>query len=127
LPIADNVADFFAMLLVGMSVSLFFDFQRAVRKAVRKNGGKNHTLSVMLQDLLFSACSLLLVLLVVYRINDGIVRSYIVLGFIAGAALYFWVISRVVGRVIFSVFYAILFIFKKICTLPMIFKKKSVK
>ena len=127
LPIADNVLDFLVFLLVGIIVSAFFDLQRAMRKAVRKNGGKNYTLSVCLQDLLFSAGSFLFVLLVIYRVNDGIVRSYIVAGFAGGVVLYFWVISRVMGRVLFALFYSVLFVLRKIITLPRNLLKKFSK
>ncbi len=110
LPIVDNIIDFGIMLLAGILVSAFFDLFRAFRKAVFNNGGKNKGISVQLQDFIFALCTFLFVLLLIYRINDGIVRSYIVAGFSAGVVLYAFVIVKISGKIFYGIFYGIIYV-----------------
>ncbi len=110
LPIWDNVADFAVMLLAGIAVSAFFDIQRSARRAVRKNGGKNPVPWVMLQDLFFAVISFFFLVLVIYRINEGIIRSYIVIGFAAGVVFYAALITKLAGKVFYGIFYGFYYI-----------------
>jgi hypothetical protein len=114
LPIADNAADFAVMLAVGIAVAAFYDIFRNFRMAVRKNGGKNWCLEVQLQDLLFSITAFLFVLLTIYKINDGIIRSYIVIGFALGCIVYVFFLYKILGRLFYGLFYGVLFCIKYI-------------
>lgn len=107
LHITDNIADFGIMLLAGIAVSALFDLFRAMRKALSDNGGKNPNALVQLQDLLFAMSSFLFVLLLIYRINDGVIRSYIVIGLITGMLLYAAALGKVSNRLFYYVFYAL--------------------
>ena len=114
LPIADNVMDFGAMLAVGIIVSGLFDMLRGLRSAVRKSGGNTPAVIVQLQDLFFAVVAFLFVVLAIYKINDGIVRSYIVFGFFAGVLLYWLLLVRVTENVFRWIFYLPLLVFKQI-------------
>ena len=114
LPIADNVMDFGAMLAVGIIVSGLFDMLRGLRSAVRKSGGNTPTVIVQLQDLFFAVVAFLFVVLAIYKINDGIVRSYIVSGFFAGVLLYWLLLVRVTENVFRWIFYVPLVVIKYI-------------
>ena len=105
LPIMDNFIDLCIMMLAGIAVSAFFDLFRAMRKAVKDNGGENPNAVVQLQDLLFAMSSFLFVLLLIYRINDGILRSYILIGLFLGMFLYAIILGRISGRLFYYVFY----------------------
>lgn len=107
LPIAENLTDLCIMMLAGIAVSAFFDLFRAMRRAVRDNGGVNPNAAVQLQDLLFAMSSFLFILLLIYRISDGVIRSYILLGLLLGMLLYAVILGRVSGRLFYYVFFGI--------------------
>ena len=112
LPIVDNLWDFGVMAVAGILVAAFFDLFRGFRKAIKNNGGKNHNVAVQFQDFIFALIAFLFVVLLVYKINDGILRSYIVAGFAAGIILYVTVLGRFSGRLFYWIFYGIVFCIK---------------
>jgi hypothetical protein len=48
----------------------------------------------------------------VYKINDGILRSYIAAGFIVGIILYATILVRFSGKIFYWIFYGIVFCIK---------------
>ena len=135
LPIADNAMDFGVMLTVGIIVSGLFDMFRGLRSAVKRNGGKTPAIFVQLQDLFFAVIAFLFVVLAIYKINDGIVRSYIISGFSVGVLLYWCLIVRFAEKVFHWIFYVPIFIIRQIfktlkafcCGFGRFFKKIWVK
>lgn len=107
LPIVENLIDLCIMMLAGIAVSALFDLFRAMRKAVRDNGGENPNAVVQIQDLLFAMSSFLFVLLLIYRVNDGVIRSYILIGLFLGMLLYAVILGRISGRLFYYVFFGL--------------------
>ena len=112
LPIIDNLVDLCIMMLAGIAVSALFDLFRAMRKAMKDNGGENPNAVVQLQDLLFAMSSFLFVLLLLYRVNDGVIRSYILIGLLLGMLLYAVILGRVSGRLFYYVFFGLFSVFR---------------
>lgn len=112
--IIGSIIEFFSMLSGGFFIALFFDVFRSMRKAVRKNNGKNFIGIVYLQDLLFLLVSFVLLVLLIYRVNGGKLDWYISFGCVAGAVVYYYLAEPVAGKIIFAVFFIIIKIFKVI-------------
>jgi hypothetical protein len=112
LPIVENLGDFGIMAAAGILVAAFFDIFRCLRRAIKDNGGKNNGFTVQFEDFTFALIAFLFVVLLVYKINDGILRSYIVAGFIVGIILYATILVRFSGKIFYWIFYGIVFCIK---------------
>jgi spore cortex biosynthesis protein YabQ len=120
LSIVHDIMAFFVMTLVGITIALLFDFFRAMRKATHKTP----SVFVQIQDAIFILVSFIVILLMVYIVNDGELRGFIFLGTLAGVLLYKFVFGKFFGKVM----YYILFVIVSVITVPvkiliLIFKK----
>lgn len=109
-----SITEFFSMLSGGFFLALIFDVFRSMRKAVRKNNGRNLIAFVYLQDILFLLFSFVFLVLLVYRVNGGKVDWYISLGCVSGAVIYYYLAEPIAGKFIFAMFFVMIKIFKNI-------------
>ena len=100
-----SIIEFFSMVSCGFLLALGFDVFREMRKAVRKNHGKNFIVTVYIQDILFLLFAFAVLVLAIYRINGGRVDWYISVGCIAGAIVYYYLAEPIAGKIIFTMFF----------------------
>lgn len=102
---------FFQSLGLGVFLILCYDLLSALRRVL------SHSVAVSAaEDLVYWFGTGIVVFVCVYRENQGIIRSFLVLGIFLGAAIYHLTISPV-----------ILMIVTKILEVPVIFVKKIIK
>ena len=87
--LANEVTIFFKSALLGLGIGLLLDFFRILRKIIKHND-----ILVILQDCLFSMFVFLYIFWVIYIVNDGQIRLYILLGIILSNIIYFLTISK---------------------------------
>jgi len=121
--IVGSIIQFFSMLSGGFFIALLFDIFRSMRKAVRRNDGRNLTVTVYVQDILFLLLSFVLLVLLIYRVNGGSVDWYIAVGCIMGAFVYYYVAEPIAGKAIFALFFILIKFIKILLT----FVKKVTK
>lgn len=102
-----SIIEFFSMVSCGIFIAFGFDVFKEMRKAVRKNHGKNFTVTVYVQDLLFLLFAFVVLVLTIYRINGGRVDWYISVGCISGAIIYYYIVEPIAGKVVFAVFFTV--------------------
>ncbi|MBE5821192.1 MAG: hypothetical protein E7311_01210 [Clostridiales bacterium] len=102
--LANEVTIFFKSALLGIGVGLLLDFFRILRKTI-----KHKDILVIIQDSIFSMLTFLYIFFIIYIVNDGQIRLYILLGIILSNIIYFLSISKF----IINFFSSILSIFKK--------------
>lgn len=112
--IIGSIIEFLSMLSGGFFIALFFDVFRSMRKAVRRNNGKNFIGFVYLQDFLFLLVSFVILVLLIYRVNGGKLDWYISLGCVTGAVVYYYAAEPIAGKLIFAVFFALIKIVKTV-------------
>lgn len=75
----------------GVVFSFLYDVLRVSRRSVRHS-----RVLVIVQDILYWMIISIGILLLIYRINEGEIRGFIIVGIICGAVLYFLIFSRVI-------------------------------
>lgn len=102
---------FFQSLGLGVFLILCYDVLSALRKAV------SHSVAFSaVEDLIYWIGTGILVFVCVYRENQGILRSFLILGILLGAAFYHLTIGP-----------AVLIGITKILEIPVLFVKKAIK
>lgn len=96
--LTNEVIIFLKSIIFGMGIGLILDFFRILRKTIKHND-----LLVIIQDCLFSILAFLYIFIILYLINDGQIRLYILLGMILSNIIYFLVISRYILDVFSSI------------------------
>ena len=133
--IIKTLGEFIVMIITGAFLGFVFDIFRSMRRAVKQNKVKVNNGSVLVQDIIFLLVTFVVLVLVIYGINGGILRAYIFIGCCAGFITYFMIASPVFGRLCFGVFYIIVksivitfkLIRKLLCSVIKIFAKKHKK
>lgn len=103
-----SIIEFFSMLSGGFFIALYFDIFRSIRKAVKRNDGKNFTGLVYLQDFLFLIVSFVILVLLIYRVSGGNLDWYISLGCITGAVAYYYLAEPIAGKLFFAIFFLVI-------------------
>lgn len=98
---------FLIMMAAGGVIALLFDFFRAVRKATR-TAYKEISYAVHIEDVLFALLAFAIFILTVVVFNDGEIRGYMIIGLVCGILAYWALISPVINKVLFWIFYAVL-------------------
>lgn len=102
---------FFQSLGLGVFLILSYDLLCALRKVV------NHSAAVLAaEDLIYWSGTGIVIFVCVYRENQGIIRSFLVLGILLGAIVYRFTIGP-----------AVLTGITKILEIPVFFAKKAIK
>lgn len=99
---------FLFMGVVGNLIGLTYDVFRAFRISFKSSGKRFDFVSAQVTDVIFAVVSFCLFTVGVYVFAKGEVRSYSVLGTLAGIGAYVLVLAPVTGR-IFRIFFKILY------------------
>ncbi|MCI5602977.1 MAG: spore cortex biosynthesis protein YabQ [Lachnospiraceae bacterium] len=105
--IINEVDIFFRAIILGVVFALIYDFIRIIRRIVFKS-----FIIMGLEDILYWLIMAVMTCVFLYKVNGGVIRSYIITGIAAGMILY----ELSIGR--FAVKYltiALKFILRKIC------------
>lgn len=105
--IINEVDIFFRTIILGVVFALIYDFIRIIRRIVFKS-----FIIMGLEDILYWLIMAVMTCVFLYKVNGGVIRSYIITGIAAGMILY----ELSIGR--FAVKYltiALKFILRKIC------------
>lgn len=87
--ITGELNSFFMCLLLGMGIGVLFDVFRIIRKVI------NHSnLIVIIQDCIFCVLSGIYIFYIMYILNFGEFRLYMIMALIFSNVLYFLLISR---------------------------------
>lgn len=106
------------MGLSGMASAFIYDIFRASRRATQrvcttpKRFKRFLSISKPIQDVLSVIAAFLLFLLTAYVCNSGILRSYVILGFICGIVLYAGLFTKITGTLAYGIFCAVLYILR---------------
>jgi len=79
----------FIFTISGIIIGLFFDVFRVFRKSF-----KTSDIVTYLQDIIFWICTGLFILFVLFKFNNGQIRSYTIIGLITGVLIYMFTISK---------------------------------
>ena len=80
---------FVFFIIIGIIISIFFDFFRAIRKNFKSN---NFITSI--QDVFFIMISSLLIIISIIKLSNGYIRLYCFIGLALGCIIYFLTISN---------------------------------
>ena len=94
----------------GLIVGFLFDIFRAFHISFKGTGKKFDFFSVQITDIIFAVSSFCIFTLGLYLFNNGEIRSYCILGAIAGLVMYFLVLAPVLGRIMKFLFKCVFFI-----------------
>ncbi len=100
---------FIKTLIFGMGVGIIFDIFRIIRKTI-----PHYDFLVIVQDFLFCILSAAYVFLLVYFLNLGEVRLYILLGILLSNIIYFLCLSKYLINVFTWIFTPFKILFVKI-------------
>ena len=115
---------FFSFFLCGSILGMLFDFFRALRKAVKMNAPAVH-----ITDFTFWLGAILISTFFMFFINDGLLRTFVVVAFFLGIALYFLTLSRLFFWLFFKIIEIIchfIDLFFKILLTPLKFSYKII-
>lgn len=90
----DNMAilqlySFVIYMISGMIIGIFFDIFRILRKSF-----KTSDIITYIEDIIFWICSGIFLLFVLFKFNNGEIRSYIIIGLLLGILIYMLTISK---------------------------------
>ena len=80
---------FLSFFICGVCVSMLFDFFRALRKVIKMNNPTVH-----ITDCFFWIGALGISCFCVFFLNDGLLRTFVIISFLLGIVLYFFTLSR---------------------------------
>lgn len=118
---------FLISIFWGVLLVLAYDGLRLIRKLV-----KHSVLITSLEDVIFWVCAGIKVFSLIYQYNNGMMRSFIILGMSLGVCLYLIIISPILLTITYKILNFILEFIKKIvkyCLKPLkkIVKKVKIK
>lgn len=113
---------FFSFFVCGISCGLIFDAFRAVRRQIKCGSA-----ATAFYDMLFWLTVTVLCAICVFYLNDGLMRTFVIVSFLLGGILYFLALSNVALKFFLKIFAAIIKfikIFFKILLTPLKFSYK---
>lgn len=87
--INSEVTSFLMCILMGMGIGVLFDAFRIIRKIVVHNN-----IVVIVQDFIFCILSGIYLFYIMYVLNSGQFRFYMLLGIIFSNVIYFMIVSK---------------------------------
>ena len=87
--IVNQISTLVIFFITGICIGVFFDFFRIQRKVFKIND-----IITCIQDILFWIISGIILIFVIVRYTDGVLRLYMIFGLILGVFLYFLSISK---------------------------------
>lgn len=109
---------FILFFVIGLIISIIFDFFRAIRKNF-----KSSDFVTLIEDIVFLGITSFLIIFSIIKINGGEVRFYIFLAIFFGILLY----SLTISNLCVIIFNVIVRICKKIFQIPFLVSKKAIK
>lgn len=109
---------FILFFVIGLIISIIFDFFRAIRKNF-----KTSDFATLIEDIVFLGITSFLIIFSIIKINGGEVRFYIFLAIFFGILLY----SLTISNLCVIIFNVIVRICKKIFQIPFLVSKKAIK
>ena len=109
---------FILFFVIGLIISIIFDFFRAIRKNFKASD-----FATLIEDILFLGITSFLIIFSIIKINGGEVRFYIFLAIFFGILLY----SLTISNLCVIIFNVIVRICKKIFQIPFLVSKKAIK
>ena len=117
----ETVRVFLLMGAVGLIIGCLFDVFRAFHISFQGAGEKFDFVSVQITDVIFAISSFCIFTLGLYLFNRGEIRSYCILGAVAGITAYFFLLAPIINRIlkilfksVYSILNFIVKLFKKI-------------
>lgn len=105
----DELISFLMCILLGMGIGILFDIFRIVRKIIHHNN-----VVVIIQDCVFCICSGVYVFYLMYILNSGQFRFYMLMGIIISNIIYFLVASKHFINILVYIFTPLKYIIEKI-------------
>lgn len=109
---------FILFFVIGLIISIIFDFFRAIRKNFKASD-----FATLIEDIVFLGITSFLIIFSIIKINGGEVRFYIFLAIFFGILLY----SLTISNLCVIIFNVIVRICKKIFQIPFLVSKKAIK
>ena len=109
---------FILFFVIGLIISIIFDFFRAIRKNFKASD-----FATLIEDIVFLGITSFLIVFSIIKINGGEVRFYIFLAIFFGILLY----SLTISNLCVIIFNVIVRICKKIFQIPFLVSKKAIK
>lgn len=109
---------FILFFVIGLIISIIFDFFRAIRKNFKASD-----FVTLIEDIVFLGITSFLIIFSIIKINGGEVRFYIFLAIFFGILLY----SLTISNLCVIIFNVIVRICKKIFQIPFLVSKKAIK
>lgn len=109
---------FMLFFIVGIIIGIIFDFFRAIRKNF-----KSSDMATLIEDIIFLAITIVLIIFSIIKINGGEVRFYLFLGIFFGILIY----SLTISNLCVIIFKVIVRLCKNIFLFPFLLSKKVIK
>ena len=90
LSITEQLIDFLQFVLIGVIISIIFDFFRSYRM-----NKKVSNISVMIQDILFFVIATIIIIMGIVYILDSDLRLFVFLAIILGIFIYVTLLSKI--------------------------------
>ena len=81
---------FFIFIIVGVVISILFDFFRILRKSF-----KTPDIITYIEDIVFGVLAGIIIIFSIFKFNNGEIRSYLFIGILIGILIYLFTISKV--------------------------------
>ena len=94
----EQMYSFLAYILSGVLIGIFFDIFRILRKSFKTNN-----IVTYIQDILFWIVTGLFILYVIFKFDNGELRSYIFIGLLLGMVLYLLLFSKMFINIMVNV------------------------
>ena len=100
---------FLMYCLSGIIIGIFFDIFRILRKSF-----KTPDIITYIQDVIFWILTGLFLIFIIFKFNNGEIRSYIFIGLALGGLIYLLIFSRIFIKVNITIIKYLKLIFKKV-------------
>lgn len=81
---------FFIFIIVGVVISILFDFFRILRKSF-----KTPDIITYIEDIVFGVLAGIIIIFSIFKFNNGEIRSYLFIGILIGILIYLFTISKI--------------------------------
>ena len=81
---------FFIFIIVGVVISILFDFFRILRKSF-----KTPDIITYIEDIVFGVLAGIIIIFSIFKFNNGEIRSYLFIGILIGMLIYLFTISKI--------------------------------
>lgn len=94
--VSEQIIDFLEFVMIGILISLIFDFFRAYRNVNKK---RSSVVSVMFQDILYFLIATVIIILGIIYILDSSLRVYVFVAILLGICIYTSLLSSIFVKI----------------------------